>query len=87
MQLRNSEIGEFKILNRLGDGAFGEVYEGHRTEDGKRVVLKFTQNHRMNTNEFKVMKKVQLTAKNGEFAEPLLTGRALIYDFELTQTS
>lgn len=40
----------------------------------------------MNTDEFKVLKKVHETAKKGDFAEPLLSGKALVFDSMLTIT-
>ena len=40
MQNKQSTLSDFQILNKLGEGAFGQVFKVKRNLDGKEYALK-----------------------------------------------
>lgn len=40
MQNQNSQLKEFEILAKLGEGAFGQVFKVRRKQDGEIYALK-----------------------------------------------
>ncbi|EHY66175.1 casein kinase 1 [Nematocida ausubeli] len=40
MNLKSVLIGKYKILGKIGSGAFGDIYEGECQETGKKVAIK-----------------------------------------------
>ena len=57
-KLEDCKMGEYTIERNLANGGFGQVYEGHHTQNKHKVVIKFTLRHEMNNHEYNVLKKV-----------------------------
>ena len=62
--------GRFKIKGKLSEGSFGQIYTGYDTKNRVNgiknpVIIKFTQNHPMNDQEYEALIKVnQYAAKH-----------------------
>ena len=55
--------GQFKITQKLSEGAFGNIYEAKDLKNMvqqvmKPVIIKFTRNHKMNDSEYDSLKDI-----------------------------
>lgn len=46
MEAKQSSLRDFEVLNKLGEGAFGQVFKVKRKVDGKEYALKKVRTHR-----------------------------------------
>ena len=46
------------MINKIGQGGFGKVYLAKETSKNKKVVVKLNNDERANTQEYKIMKKL-----------------------------
>ena len=81
--------GRFKIKGKLSEGSFGQIYTGYDSKnrvDGVKnpVIIKFTQNHPMNDQEFEALIKVNefaaKTNQNEFFSRTYTKGKCYIRD-------
>jgi len=89
-KLRNSVLdGRFKVKGKLSEGSFGQIYTGYDSKnrvDGIKnpVIIKFTQNHAMNDQEFEALIKVNKFAhKNNcmdSFSNTYSKGKCFVTD-------
>ncbi len=60
----NSRLDKYRIVRRLGDGAFANVYEAFDTLEGRRVALKIPHHQTWTTEEFEqFQREVRLAAR------------------------
>ena len=60
----NSRLDKYRIVRRLGDGAFANVYEAFDTLEGRRVALKIPHQQTWTTEEFEqFQREVRLAAR------------------------
>lgn len=83
-------LESFKIFDKLSQGAFGQVYNGldlskKNGEAYLAVIIKFTQEHEMNDQEFEILKEVQSKSNKDYFPMALAKGRVIIKDPTLKQ--
>ena len=90
--------GRYRITKSLSEGAFGQIYcaqDLKKLQDGmpRPVIIKFTQNHEMNTREFNALNaiieytKKQYNGKNEFFANTQSSGQVLVLDKALYSPS
>ena len=82
---------EFQILDKLSEGTFGQIYNGASLKEKiggvpKPVIIKFTQAHEMNDDEFRALKDIQENAvksdriKSDDIVKVFTKGKLLIKD-------
>ena len=82
---------EFQILDKLSEGKFGQIYNGASLKEKiggvpKPVIIKFTQAHEMNDDEFRALKDIQENAvksdriKSDDIVKVYTKGKLLIKD-------
>ena len=89
-KLRNSVLeGRFRVKGKLSEGSFGQIYTGHDSKNRVNgiknpVIIKFTQNHAMNDQEFEALIKVnEFANKNNckdSFSNTYAKGKCFIRD-------
>jgi serine/threonine protein kinase len=81
--------GRFKVKGKLSEGSFGQIYTGYDSKNRVNgiknpIIIKFTQNHVMNDQEFEALIKVnEFAAKNNfkdSFSNTYTKGKCFIRD-------
>lgn len=84
--------GRFKIKGKLSEGSFGQIYTGYDSKNRVNgiknpVIIKFTQNHPMNDQEYEALIKVNEYAtmhnQSQFFAKTYTKGKCFIRDHAL----
>jgi len=83
--------GRFKIAKNLSEGAFGQIYCAQDIKNivqgiPRPVIIKFTQNHEMNTRENNALNdiiefaKKQNNGRNDYYANTYGSGQVMVLD-------